>query len=71
MFLGKILPGRRSCGLCPEARCASISASVLQVYNASGATEQQRAELRPIIRQKRDNLLLKHRGDEVQAVEAQ
>jgi hypothetical protein len=43
----------------------------MQVYNASGATEQQRAELRPIIRQKRDNLLLKHRGDEVQAVEAQ
>jgi hypothetical protein len=44
---------------------------VMQVYNASGATEKQKAELRPIIRQKRNNLLLKHRGDEVRAVEAQ
>jgi hypothetical protein len=44
---------------------------VMQVYNASGATEQQKNELRPIIRQKRDNLILKHRGDEVPAVEAQ
>jgi hypothetical protein len=42
----------------------------MQVYNASGATEQQKRELQPIIRQKRDNLLLKHRGDEVRAVEA-
>jgi hypothetical protein len=43
---------------------------VMQVYNASGATEQQKRELQPIIRQKRDNLILKHRGDEVRAVEA-
>jgi hypothetical protein len=42
----------------------------MQVYNASGATEQQKRELQPIIRQKRDNLLLKNRGDEVRAVEA-
>jgi hypothetical protein len=44
---------------------------VMAVYNAPGATEQQKRELQPVIRQKRDNLLLKHRADEVQAVEAQ
>jgi serine/threonine protein kinase len=50
---------------------ALIFNAILNSDNASGATEQQRTELRPIIRQKRDNLLLKHRGDEVRAVEAQ
>ncbi len=42
---------------------------VLRVYDAPGATEEQKRELDPVLREKRRNLILKGRRDDVENAE--